>query len=234
MKIKLLGQAGIQIDLRNGTRILVDPYLTDTLREQKGERFTRLVPLLENIVSLNPDILLITHDHGDHLDMPTLEHWLDGSRQLPVLGPYPVFQAITARWPSRHNCVVMRPGVEVSLDGARFCAVPASHETVDAVGYLVKAEGKTLYISGDTLFSRQIPQFLKEEHIDVALVCINGFGNNMNAADAARLTETLHPAMAIPVHWDMFQPFGADPRHFVSGLTSVPARILHAYEEIDL
>ena len=30
MKIKLLGQAGVQVDLKDGTRILFDPYLTDT------------------------------------------------------------------------------------------------------------------------------------------------------------------------------------------------------------
>ena len=234
MKIKLLGQAGVQIDLKNGTRILVDPYLTDTLREQKGERFARQVPPPENIEALNPDILLITHDHGDHLDMATLERWLDGDVRLPVLGPYPVYQTVSARWPSKHNCMVMRPGVEVSLNGALFCAVPASHETVEAVGYLIKAEEKTLYLTGDTLYNRQIPQFLKAEQIDAALVCINGFGNNMNAVDAARLTEALRPTMAIPVHWDMFRPFGADPKSFVSGLTSIPARILRAYEQIEI
>lgn len=234
MKMMLLGQAGVQIDLKNGTRIVVDPYLTDTLRKQKGERFVRLVPPPEKIGAINPDILLITHDHGDHLDMDTLEHWLDGDTQLPILGPYPVFQAITARWPSKHNCMVMRPGVEVSLNGIRFCAVPAFHETVDAVGYLIKAEGKTLYISGDTLYHRWIPEFLKEERIDAAMVCINGFGNNMNAVDAARLTKALRPAMAIPIHWDMFRAFGADPQAFVSGAVGVPVRILRAYEEIEI
>lgn len=234
MKIKLLGQAGLQIDLKNGARILVDPYLTDTLREQKGERFLRQIPPPENAEAWNPDILLITHDHGDHLDMATLEYWLDGDRSLPILGPYPVFRAIADRWPSRHNCMVMRPGVEVSLSGACFCAVPAFHETMDAVGYLVKAEGKTVYISGDTLYSRQIPDFLKGERIDVALVCINGIGNNMNPTDAARLAEAIQPGMAIPIHWDMFSSLGADPRDFVSGLSGVPAKILRAYEEIHI
>ena len=122
MKIKLLGQAGVQIDLKDGTRILFDPYLTDTLHETKGERFARLIPPPEDIAALNPDILAITHDHGDHLDMATLEYWLDGQRAYPVLGPYSVYKAITGRWPSKHNAMVMRPGVEVTLGEARFCA----------------------------------------------------------------------------------------------------------------
>ena len=55
MKIKLLGQTGVQIDPKDGTRILFDPYLTDTLHETKGERFARLIPPPEDIAALNPD-----------------------------------------------------------------------------------------------------------------------------------------------------------------------------------
>lgn len=234
MKIKLLGQTGVQIDLKDGTRILFDPYLTDTLHETKGERFARLIPPPEDIAALNPDILAITHDHGDHLDMATLEYWLDGQRAYPVLGPYSVYKAITGRWPSKHNAMVMRPGVEVTLGEARFCAVPAFHETLEAVGYLLKAEGKTVYLSGDTLYHRAIPEFLREESIDLALLCINGFGNNMNARDAARLAQVLQPKLVIPIHWDMFAPFGADPQDFVSALQNVHAKILNAYEALEL
>lgn len=234
MKIKLLGQAGVQIDLKDGTRILFDPYLTDTLHETKGERFARLIPPPEDIAALNPDILAITHDHGDHLDMATLEYWLDGQRAYPVLGPYSVYKAITGRWPSKHNAMVMRPGVEVTLGEARFCAVPAFHETLEAVGYLLKAEGKTVYLSGDTLYHGAIPEFLREESIDLALLCINGFGNNMNARDAARLAQVLQPKLVIPIHWDMFAPFGANPQDFVSALQNVQAKILNAYEALEL
>ena len=234
MKIKLLGQAGVQIDLKDGTRILFDPYLTDTLHETKGERFARLIPPPEDIAALNPDILAITHDHGDHLDMATLEYWLDVQRAYPVLGPYSVYKAITGRWPSKHNAMVMRPGVEVTLGEARFCAVPAFHEALEAVGYLLKAEGKTVYLSGDTLYHRAIPEFLREESIDLALLCINGFGNNMNARDAARLAQVLQPKLVIPIHWDMFAPFGADPQDFVSALQNVQAKILNAYEALEL
>lgn len=234
MKIKLLGQAGVQVDLKNGTRIVFDPYLTDTLRKTKGDRFTRLVPPPEDIAALAPDILAITHDHGDHLDMASLEYWLDGQRSYPVLGPYSVFKTIADRWPSKHNAMVMRPGVEVTLEGARFCAVPASHETPEAVGYLLKAEGRTIYISGDTLYHQAIPDFLRRESIDLALLCINGFGNNMNAQDAARLAQTLQPELVIPIHWDMFAPFGADPRDFATALQNVQVRILNAYEVLEL
>ena len=166
--------------------------------------------------------------------MATLEYWLDGQRAYPVLGPYSVYKAITGRWPSKHNAMVMRPGVEVTLGEARFCAVPAFHAPLEAVGYLLNAEGKTVYLSGDTLYHRTIPEFLREESIDLALLCINGFGNNMNARDAARLAQVLQPKLVIPIHWDMFAPFGANPQDFVSALQNVQAKILNAYEALEL
>lgn len=235
MKIKLLGQAGIQIRLTDGFTILVDPYLTDTLYEQKGELFTRQLPPPEGNHLPAPDLLLITHDHGDHLDFATLQPWLDRPERRDICGPYPVYKAITSRWPAKHNVMVMRPGVEASFgNGVRVEPVPASHDTLEAVGYLIRAEGKTIYISGDTLYYRPILAFLQGETIDVAFLCINGFGNNMDAKDAARLAEALRPKLAIPVHWDLFQSFGADPREFTACLKCVPSKIVAAYEEIEI
>lgn len=235
MKITALGQAGVQILLDNGTCIVVDPYLTDTLHEQKGELFARQFPPPQQGFLQEPDILLITHEHGDHLDLATLKPWLDRPERRDICGPYPVYKAITSRWPAKHNAMVMRPGVSVSLaGGVQIDAVPACHETMESVGYLIHAEGKNLYITGDTLYSRQIVDFLQGESIQVAFMCINGFGNNMNAVDAARLAEALQPELVIPVHWDLFRAFGADPQALTANLKSVPSRILRACDEMKL
>ena len=106
--------------------------------------------------------------------------------------------------------------------------------TTTLISEMLKAEGKTVYLSGDTLYHRAIPEFLREESIDLALLCINGFGNNMNARDAARLAQVLQPKLVIPIHWDMFAPFGANPQDFVSALQNVQAKILNAYEALEL
>lgn len=234
MIVRLMGQAGVEITLSDGMTILIDPYFSDTLREQKGERFARLVPPPKQQAVPVPNVIAITHDHGDHLDMATLSRWLDGDIPMQILGPLPVYRAIVQNWPAKHNVMVMRPGVEVSIGDALFCAVPASHETLDAVGYLIKAEEKTVYLTGDTLFTRAIPAYLTGESIDLAMVCINGFGNNMNATDAARLMNTLKPKLTVPVHWDMFRPFGANPERFAEKVKQIPVRILKAYETIEI
>jgi len=235
MEITLLGQAGAFVRLEDGTGIAVDPYLSDSLHALKGERFARRVPESRKWRAQAPDIIAVTHDHMDHLDMETLGPWLDGGARKQVLGPYPVCEKICGKWPGRHNTWVMRPGVEVTLGGVRFSAVPAAHETEHAVGYLAEAEGKSVYFTGDTLFDRRIPAFFAGRRIDLMLVCINGTGNNMNCADAARLAGLLRPAAVIPVHWDMFGPFGADPAEFVRELGgAVPVRVMEAYSSLRL
>ena len=55
MTITFFGQSAIQIET-NGTTLLIDPFIT-------GNK------LAEEVVSaddLNPDVILLTHAHGDH------------------------------------------------------------------------------------------------------------------------------------------------------------------------
>lgn len=69
MKIIWLGQAGLFFETE-GIRILVDPYLSDSVaRENPGCR--RRVAVKEEFFSVTPDLLILTHDHPDHYDPET-------------------------------------------------------------------------------------------------------------------------------------------------------------------
>lgn len=67
--------------------------------------------------------------------------------------------------------------------GWRFTAVPAQHSDPAAIGVVIEAEGRTLYVTGDTLYSHAIFGALPEK-IDAVFLPINGRGNNMNIPDA--------------------------------------------------
>lgn len=235
MKLTLLGQAGVWITLNNGLDIVIDPYLSDSIHIEKGSRFIRQIPIVKTWCDKDPDIILLTHNHGDHLDHDTIDPWLNKQKLKQIVGPYPVYSELYSLWPGKHNIMVAREGVEVSLCDVLIRVVPAAHETEAAVGYCLEAEGKVIYFSGDTLFTRRIPNFFVGKHIDLMFVCINGFGNNMNAVDAARLSEILRPELVIPVHWDMFQAYGADPSTFVEALgNTCSSKILSAYSSISI
>jgi len=230
MKITLLGQAGFLIELINGKTIMIDPYLSNSLQEQKGNQFERLIPIKSEFRQRRPDILIFTHNHGDHYDMESVATILDGP-PIIILGPFPVFKSVTSRWSNKHNVIVMNSSVEYSQSNLHIKAVIAFHETNDCVGYVLESEGKSIYFSGDTLYSEMIIQSLKGISLDAAFVCINGCGNNMNAIDAGRLVDLLKPKLAVPVHWDMFERFGADPKTFHPQVTH---KILRAYESLEI
>jgi L-ascorbate metabolism protein UlaG (beta-lactamase superfamily) len=67
------------------------------------------------------------------------------------------------------------------------------------VGYLMKAEGKTVYHAGDTDF---IDEMKKLKGVDLALMPSGGT-YTMDAPEAAEATITLNPKQAVPMHtWD--------------------------------
>ena len=67
------------------------------------------------------------------------------------------------------------------------------------VGYLIRAEGKTVYHTGDTEF---VPELKKLKGIDLML-CATGGTYTMDNDEAADLTLAIKPKVAMPMHiWD--------------------------------
>ncbi|MBM4156167.1 MAG: hypothetical protein FJ221_14250 [Lentisphaerae bacterium] len=64
MKATWLGQSGYLLE-GGGVRLAIDPYLSDAVERAQGLK--RLVPPPCTVAELAPDVLLITHDHLDHL-----------------------------------------------------------------------------------------------------------------------------------------------------------------------
>src|SRR3954469_15906987 len=83
-----LGQAGFLLEA-GGTRVLVDPYLS--------ERAERLYPPpLDPATLTGIDVLLCTHEHLDHLDVPTVRAVTAPSPRAVGVGPAPVTDQVVA------------------------------------------------------------------------------------------------------------------------------------------
>ena len=67
-----LGQAGFALKTHGGKLIAIDPYLTNYVREsipEEGDAFKRLTAPLFDPDEIAFDILLSSHEHGDHFDI---------------------------------------------------------------------------------------------------------------------------------------------------------------------
>lgn len=234
MKITWLGQFGLLIET-GGKLIMTDPYLTDSIFERGVERCRRTVPPEPQLLSLRPDMLLLTHDHSDHLDVPSLRCLLSGDSPADVLCAANAWTKVRAEIGGAHNYVCMAPGTEWSTDYAHVRAVPAFHSDPTALGFVIHAEGKTVYLTGDSLYSPRLSAAVSEP-VDAMFTVINGVGNNMNCIDAARLAREIDPGFAVPVHWGLFAALSADPQSFASEAAKrrVKTKILRIYDHVEL
>jgi len=217
MQITWIGQAGLLIRTQ-GLTLLIDPYLSDSVGKTDPAK-SRRVPVDETLFDIEPDMLLFTHVHLDHFDPETVEKYLKKPGPITVLAPSGSWQAARA-YGGAHNYVLFDKGTEWTEGDIRFTAVPAVHSDLAAIGIVIEAEGKRVYITGDTLYSKKILEELPEE-IDLIVLPVNGAGNNMNMADAARFARNCGAKQAMPVHCGMMD--GLDPAAFPFENKIVPA-----------
>lgn len=211
MKVTWLGQAGLLFD--NGkAKIMIDPYLSNSVEKVNPDNYRR-VPIKKDIFNIEPDIMIFTHDHLDHYDPETAPVFLENDRKpMTVLSPFSVWQKTRCHG-KKHNYVLFDRHSEWTEGDLRFRAVKAAHSDPCAIGVVIEdtIEGKTYYVTGDTLYNSEIFADLPEK-IDVVFLPINGVGNNMNATDAERFAKKCGAKHVVPIHYGMFDSI--DPEAF--------------------
>ena len=203
MKITWLGQAGLLFET-GGKTIIVDPYLSDSVEKIEPHN-KRRVPVAKQFLRIQPDIILLTHNHLDHTDPETLCHYLRDDSKVVVLASYNAWQTARKFDGLKNNYVMFDRKTRWTEGDLVFEAVYAAHSDDHAVGILLHAEGKVWYITGDTLYNEQIFADLPDK-IDYVFLPVNGRGNNMNMADAQAFCERLG-AVAIPMHCGLFDDY---------------------------
>lgn len=200
MKITWLGQAGLLFE-KDGFRLMIDPYLSDSCGK-KNPASHRRVPVDTRFLAMQPDMIVCTHDHLDHLDPETLSVFLGRTQPITVLAPGHAWQLARA-FGGPHNYVQFNRHTEWTQQGMRLTAVKAAHSDPDAIGVLIQDGGHCWYVTGDTLYHTEIFADLPTQ-IDAVFLPVNGVGNNMNMTDAARFAARTGAKKAVPLHWGLF------------------------------
>ena len=141
------------------------------------------------------DLILVTHDHGDHFEPTTLTA-VRGSNVV-IIAPQRVFQAMSTSL--RSVTTVLTNGATTNLLGLQVEAVPAyngNHPRGQGNGYVVTIGGKRIYMSGDT---GDIAEMRALPDIDIAFVCMNSF--TMSVSQAASAVREFRPKVVYPYHY---------------------------------
>ncbi|MFL5827599.1 MAG: MBL fold metallo-hydrolase [Thermoleophilaceae bacterium] len=196
------GHATVLVEL-DGLRILTDPVL----RRRLGP-LTRIVPSVPAETGEGIDVVLLSHLHADHADLPSLRRV---AASTPVVAPRGAGSWLAAK--GLGDVREIGIGEEITLGGLRVSATPAEHDgrrrpvgggaSADAIGFVVRGS-RALYFAGDTDLFPEMAEL--EGTIDLALLPIWGWGpalgpGHLDPRRAAEAAAMIRPGVAVPIHW---------------------------------
>lgn len=226
MKITWIGQAGLLFDTGD-KKILIDPYLSNSVAKIQPHN-DRRVAVDKKYLDLKPDIILITHNHADHLDKATLKYYLNENTTVTVLAPNGSWQEVRKFGGLNNNYVLFNNATTWSCNYATFKAVKAEHSDEYAIGVIININNKNYYITGDTLYNEKVFKSLENIKIDTLFLPINGVGNNMNFLDAEKFSKRINAKYSIPYHYGMFDSLNPNEVNLKN------KKILKIYEPITI
>ncbi len=228
-----LGQSGFLLQWQ-GKRVLIDPYLSDSLTVKYATTDKPHTRMSERATSpellTNISIVTSSHNHTDHLDAKTLIPLLKNNPGIKFIVPEANRNFVV----DRVKCDVDFPaglnaGGDITIDGFTFHGVPAKHNEIERdangnckfMGYVIQFGNYVVYHSGDTLWFDEMIDLLKPFRVDVALLPINGnkserkVAGNLDCREAAELAKAIGAKVVIPCHYDLFTFNTADVNDFI-------------------
>jgi L-ascorbate metabolism protein UlaG (beta-lactamase superfamily) len=149
-----------------------------------------------------PDVILITHVHGDHFSPPILSA-VAGPNTV-IVAPQNVHDAMPAALQAKTK--VLKNGDKATFGAANVEAVamynvtPARanfHPKGVGNGYVLTIGGKRIYVAGDT---EETPELAHLANIDIAFIPMN-LPYTEDAAAAAKWVKDFKPRMVFPYHY---------------------------------
>ncbi|HOI58762.1 MULTISPECIES: metal-dependent hydrolase [unclassified Methanoculleus] len=217
MRLTWLGHACFCLE---GSRtILIDPFIP------------------EDSLSVEPDIVAVTHAHADHLGIAA-----ELSKKTVAVNEVAKYL--------RSKGVPTEPmniGGSITVDGVQFTMTPALHSSWledegmgfyggAAAGFVIAMDGISVYHAGDTALFSDMQLIRDLYRPDVALLPVGGrftMGPD-EAMIAARYTGA---RLVIPMHYDTFPAIRQDLQNFKQAIertTAIRVRILSPAESIEI
>ncbi len=220
-RITWLGHASFLVQL-DGVSLLIDPALRPTLFGGIERNVEPGVPL-EKLPPI--DAALVTHNHYDHLDLPTLERV-----KAPIVAGLGL-----ERWFRDRGLFATELGwwSTTTVRGVRVTFVPAQHWSRRSLldtnrtlwgGFVIEGTRATVYHSGDSAWFDGFAEIGRRfPAIDAALLPIGAYdpawfmeSMHLNPEQALRAFRELGARTFVAMHWGTFkladEPLDEPPR----------------------
>jgi N-acyl-phosphatidylethanolamine-hydrolysing phospholipase D len=197
-----------------GQLIVTDPIWSSSI----SGAVRRLVPPGIALEAMPPiDLVLVTHDHRDHMDMPTLAKLPHAATYVTGLGNGDRLRklghpnVIELDWWQRHTI----GDLELTFVPARHWSMRMPWNRNDALwgGFVVRAPEGTAYHSGDTAWDEHFSEIAARcPAIDWAMLPIGGYAprwfmesQHIDPVEAGRAFEALRAKHLLAMHWGTFR-----------------------------
>lgn len=196
MKLKYLGHSCFQLQI-NDTFIVFDPFIRGNVLAAEANI---------DIDEVQADYILVSHGHDDHTS--DLEYLMEKTGATTV-SSWEIYMWLSKNGYTR--CHPMNTGGKWQFDFGLVKMTFAAHSSslADgtyagvAAGFIIQAEGKTIYYSGDTALTQEMKLLGEEFDIDTALLPIGG-NFTMDYADANLAADFIRCNNIIAMHFDTF------------------------------
>ena len=204
-----------------GQLVVIDPVWSSAL----SGVVKRLVPPGVALAALPaPDLVLVTHDHRDHLDLPTIAQLPDSATFIVPLGNGERVKhtnVIELDWWQTHR----HGSLEITLVPARHWSMrmPWNRNATLWGGYVVRGPEGTVYHSGDTATGAHFAEIRERMgSIDWAMLPIGAYSprwfmssQHVNPEEAIDGFVALGAKNFLAMHWGTFkltdEPVGEPP-----------------------
>lgn len=208
-----------------GMSFVTDPVWSDYV----GPRVRRNVAPGIDLALAKPEVVLVSHNHFDHLDFPSIDRIGPAARYFVPKGMGPAFarrgltKTVEMEWWQK----------EAIGDRVSLTFVPSQHWSQRGLfdrnrslwgGYVLEAEGRSVYFAGDTAYFEGFAEIGRRfPDLDAALLPIGTYeprwylrSQHMDPADAVAAFESLGARRLCAMHWGTFkqsdEPLDEPPR----------------------
>lgn len=220
MKITYLGQCGFLVECE-GIRVVTDPYLSSHV-DQFHEGWKRAYEPPCTLMELDPDVIVISHSHDDHMDPETLGEYRKSGGDAIIVAPAPETALLKELGFSR--IVEARAEKPFRYKDMQIMPIACAHTALHTddqgrfrnLSYLLDFGVRCAFFGGDMSLYDGLATRIELENCDILLLPCNGRDEertrqgiigNMTAEEAAEFASYVL-APFIPAHHDLYAANG--------------------------
>lgn len=243
-----LGHASFIINFY-GTKILIDPTLETRIGVTPVRNHTigprRFVEPALTTDQLGPiDLLLLSHAHTDHFDLPTIKkiespntHIITAKNTAFLLKGLNFSSVTELHW----RASIDISGVTIkAIEGQHWGARLPWQKGMEANSLLLSKNGVNIFFGADTGYTAKISEQLSGIDIDLAIIGIGAYSpksfeaKHATPEQAWQMAEEIGAKWVVPMHWGTFklsqEPMDEPIKRFRLASTGQPEKI--AIQEI--